>query len=223
MGRRRTGFRITVSLFCVATLGVATAAPQPAGPALPPRTHGFMLYLSQPIGGGVATGGPKFGFRLEQVRLTGNTGAPDAGNPMQHRALVGWEFGGFKASDMRLELGGRVTYDVTHGGFALQSSRAPKRASSGPSGAFNFALPSSRPLDEPAPQLHGSPEPALARAAMTGVDMADSTSRAATTADSSVHLACCVARFVRGEEHVNGGELNGLARAAHRGVRPELR
>jgi hypothetical protein len=87
-----------------------------------------MLYLSKPLGGG--TGGaalqPHFGFRIDQVRMTGNSGAPDAGDPVQRRALIGWQFNGLsgeRASGMRLELGGRVTYDMSHGGFQVQSRR----------------------------------------------------------------------------------------------------
>ena len=99
----------------------------PAGPPLAPRTHGFMLYLSQPIGGPGAGVRPRFGLRLEQVRMTGNSGAPDAGDPFQRRTLIGWQIDGrrgLQASDMKLELGGRVTYDVSHGGFGIQSGRS---------------------------------------------------------------------------------------------------
>jgi hypothetical protein len=83
-----------------------------------------MLYLSQPIGGGGSSGSmrPKFGFRIEQIHMAGNSGAPDAGDPMQHRALVGWQMDGFhgiRASDMKVELGSHMTYDVTHGAFGM--------------------------------------------------------------------------------------------------------
>ena len=131
--RRRAAFGVTGGLLCLMAATMACAAhpgpvPPLAGPALAPRTHGFMLYLSKPLGGGA--GGtalqPKFGFRIDQVRMMGNSGAPDAGDPMQRRALIGWQFNGrsgLQAADMRLELGGRVSYDVTHGGFAIQSGR----------------------------------------------------------------------------------------------------
>lgn len=130
---RQAGLPITGGLLCLlAATPVNAAHPAsfapPAGPPLAPRTHGFMLYLSQPMGGGSggATLQPKFGFRLDQVRMTGNSGAPEAGDPVQRRALISWQFSGpsgERASDMRLELGGRVTYDMTHGGIQLQSSR----------------------------------------------------------------------------------------------------
>jgi hypothetical protein len=121
-----------------ATAGVAAATPgiaaPPAGPALAPRSHGFMLYLSQPIGGGAgASLHPKFGFRIEQVRMMGNSGAPDAGDPLQHRALVGWQMDGLRglhASDGKVELGGRMTYDVTHGVFAAQLPKTSNAAAS---------------------------------------------------------------------------------------------
>jgi hypothetical protein len=130
--RRQTVFPITGGMLCLLAATVAAGAQSgsvapPAGPALAPRSHGFMLYLSQPLGGG---GGPalhpKFGLRIDQVRMTGNSGAPDAGDPLQRRSLVGWQMGGgsgVHASDVKLELGGRLTYDVTHGGFAAQLSR----------------------------------------------------------------------------------------------------
>lgn len=129
--QRQAAFPITGGVLCLIAATVAVGAQPgpvapPAGPALAPRTHGFMLYLSQPMGGG---GGaalhPKFGFRIDQVRMMGNSGAPDAGDPMQRRSLVGWQMGGggLHASDVKLELGGRLTYDVTHGGFGIQTSR----------------------------------------------------------------------------------------------------
>ena len=132
--------RIAGGLVCIAaTAGVAAAPPgivaPPAGPALAPRSHGFMLYLSQPIGGGGGALRPKFGFRIDQVRMSGNSGAPDAGDPLQHRALVGWQMDGLRgihASDMKVELGGRMTYDVTRGAFAAQLPKTSTVSSSRP-------------------------------------------------------------------------------------------
>jgi hypothetical protein len=129
--------RIVYAMLCMLVAASATAAPggfvpSSAGPPLAPRRHGFMLYLSQPLGGG--GGGalhPRFGFRIEQVRMMGNSGAPGAGDPIQHRALVGWQLeglGNLRASNMKLELGSRVTYDVTRGAFkpsASHDSQAP--------------------------------------------------------------------------------------------------
>jgi hypothetical protein len=118
-----------------------------------------MLYLSQPIGGGGGTMHPKFGFRIDQVRMAGNSGAPDAGDPLQHRALVGWQMDGLRgihASDMKVELGGRMTYDVTRGAFATQPPKTSTVSSSRQS-ALNRAdsYPESRPfsphLFEPSP------------------------------------------------------------------------
>jgi hypothetical protein len=174
---RRRGFRtagklICGGLVCIGSLTTASAGPSvvPAGPPPAPRTHGFMLYLSQPLGGGVGVGGPRFGLRIEQVRMTGNNGAPDAADPMQHRSIIGWQFGGLRASDMHLELGGRVTYDVKHGGFALQSSsRFPQPVSPRSVHVTNVALRGAKPLD-----AHAFKEHALSARAFLGGDMGES-------------------------------------------------
>ena len=137
----RAANRVASGFICIAaTAGAVVATPgiaaPLAGPALAPRTHGFMLYLSQPIGGGSgASLRPKFGFRIEQVRMMGNSGAPDAGDPFQHRALIGWQMEGLqglRASGMKLELGSRITYDVTRGAFAAQLPRSSAASASRP-------------------------------------------------------------------------------------------
>ena len=137
----RAANRVVGGFICIAATAVAVvatpgiAAPL-AGPPLAPRTHGFMLYLSQPIGGGSGAAlRPKFGFRIEQVRMMGNSGAPDAGDPFQHRALVGWQMEGLQGmhvSGMKLELGSRMTYDVTRGAFAAQLPRSSAAAAARP-------------------------------------------------------------------------------------------
>ena len=118
-----------------------------------------MLYLSQPIGGNAGAAlHPKFGFRVEQVRMMGNSGAPDAGDPLQHRALVGWQMDGLRglhASDGKVELGGRMTYDVAHGVFAAQLPKTSNAAASRPSSvgrteAATESKPFSSHLFEPA-------------------------------------------------------------------------
>jgi hypothetical protein len=138
----RAANRIAAGLVCIAaTAGVAAATPgiaaPPEGPPLAPRSHGFMLYLSQPVGGGAGAAlHPKFGFRIEQVRMMGNSGAPDAGDPLQHRALIGWQVDGLRGmhvSDGKVDLGGRMTYDVAHGVFAAQLPKTSTAAASRPS------------------------------------------------------------------------------------------
>lgn len=162
--------RIVYAVLCMLIAASATAAPggfvsSPAGPPLAPRRHGFMLYLSQPLGGG--GGGalhPKFGFRIEQVRMMGNSGAPGAGDPIQHRALIGWQLeglGNLQASNMKLELGSRVTYDVTHGAFKPSALRDSETRSPPLRAAFrsaNSTLPplASSPRDLPPAKLRTS-------------------------------------------------------------------
>lgn len=163
--QRRAEFRLTGGVVCIAAMaGVAVApvgmAAPSAGPAVAPRTHGFMLYLSQPIGdGGGAAMRPKFGFRVEQIRMAGNSGAPDAGDPMQHRALVGWQMDGLRgmhASGMKVEIGGRMTYDITQASFGMQLQRSSAAAVSRPSATNRTEAPTeSKPfsphLFEPGP------------------------------------------------------------------------
>jgi hypothetical protein len=129
---RRAAFRIIGALISLACATVGSAAPlgivpPPEGPPSAPRAHGFMLYLSQPLGGSGGTLRPKFGLRLEQVRMVGNTAAPESGDPLQHRALIGWQVEGrrdMRLSDIRVDLGNRMTYDVTRGAFGPQVSKS---------------------------------------------------------------------------------------------------
>jgi len=163
--QRRTGFRLSSGVAFIAAMAGAAVAPAalagpPTGPTPSPHTHGFMLYLSQPIGGG--GGGsmrPKFGFRIEQIHMAGNSGAPDAGDPMQHRALVGWQMDGFHgihASDMRVELGSHMTYDVTRGAFGMSrtySAFGPRPAATNRTDAATPSKPFSPRLFEPVPSV----------------------------------------------------------------------
>jgi hypothetical protein len=84
-----------------------------------------MLYMSWPVGaGGGNSKLPNLSLRVGQARLGGNSGNPSAGDPMQHRELFRMELFGRqneRALGMRLELGGRVTYDVHRGVFGLRT------------------------------------------------------------------------------------------------------
>ena len=85
-----------------------------------------MLYMSWPVGGGRASAFklPSLSVRLGQARLGGNSGNPSAGDPMQHRELFRMEVFGRQdqpSLDMRLELGGRVSYDLHRGVFGLRT------------------------------------------------------------------------------------------------------
>jgi hypothetical protein len=86
-----------------------------------------MLYMSWPLGaraGGRSSKLPNFSLRVGQARLGGNSGNPSAGDPMQHRELFRMEVFGRQdqpALGMRLELGGRVTYDIHRGVFGVRT------------------------------------------------------------------------------------------------------
>lgn len=77
---------------------------------------------------------PKFGLRLGQARMGGNNGNPLAvGDPMRHRELLRLEVSSrqdapaldMHALDMRVRFAGRVTYDINHGMFGLQTDTRP--------------------------------------------------------------------------------------------------
>jgi hypothetical protein len=123
-----------------------------------------MLYLSQPLGGGGGALHPHFGFRIEQVRMVGNSGASDAGDPVQHRALVGWQFDNLHASNMKIELGGRMTYDVNQGAFKTVNPRDSQVHIPPPRAAFRL-------VGEPPPRTSPAralPPPVKPRPAVSG-------------------------------------------------------
>jgi hypothetical protein len=194
---RQAGFRIAGELICFAA-AIATAHGSPAGPVPAPRTHGFMLYLSQPLGGGGGALRPKFGLRFEQVRMAGNTGAPDAGDPVQHRALVGFQMDGLhgaQVSNMRVEFGSHMTYDVSHGGFALQSAKAPPaaaRPAAAGEASWKTDLPESRSfearavIEERGPPAHGAFALSQMREASPGL-LRDVTAAAVATFKSRIN------------------------------------
>jgi hypothetical protein len=70
---------------------------------------------------------PSFGLRVQQVRQGGNSGDPDAGDPMQRRQWLNLQMdtrSNFGVSNMRLKFGNRVTYDLTNRRFGSPASRA---------------------------------------------------------------------------------------------------
>ena len=96
----------------------ATAGPRAAffSPGLAPRAPEVMLYFNHRIGA-VGTLRPTFGLRVQQVRQASNTGDPDGGDSMQHREWINWQMeahSNLHISALRIQLGGRLTYDVTN-------------------------------------------------------------------------------------------------------------
>ena len=108
----------------------ATPAPHVgvAGPGVAPRAPQIMLYFSHSIGSFPGATAPKFGLKVQQVRQAGNSGDPEAaGDPMQERELVNWQMqahSNLRFSDIRVQLGRRVTYDVTNRKFGSPSTRS---------------------------------------------------------------------------------------------------
>jgi hypothetical protein len=156
VGRLAT-FGVTSGLLSVVAAVVADAAPPRPGffaPGVAPRSPEIMLYVSHSIGtgaGGVPTR-PTFGLRVQQVRQASNSGDPEAGDSMQHRELLNWQMeahSNLHISAMRVNLGNRLTYDVTAHRFGSPSARS----------AMQIGLPTLRNAPLSAPQ----PRPALAR------------------------------------------------------------
>lgn len=120
----RAAFRLGTGLICVLAAATVAATP-PVGPASAPQSPEVMLYMTVPIGGGSqGMKLPGLSLRVGQARLGGNSGNPASGDPMQHRELFRVEmFGRQRQSspDMRLELGGRMTYDLKRGVFGMRT------------------------------------------------------------------------------------------------------
>jgi len=120
---------------------VAALATPPVGPAPLPQSPEVMLYMSWPVGHGgrAAFKLPNLSLRLGQARMGANSGNPIAGDPMQHRELLRMEVFGRQdqqSSGLRLELGGRVSYDLHRGVFGVRTD-SWRRPSAVPGGTSN--------------------------------------------------------------------------------------
>jgi hypothetical protein len=128
---RLGAFGVGTGLLWIAAAVAVDAAPRAGyfAPGVAPRSPEIMLYFNHAIGAGAGGGSmrPTFGLRVQQVRQAANSGDPDAGESMQHRELVNWQMeahSNLHISDLRVKLGNRVTYDVTHHQFGSPSSRS---------------------------------------------------------------------------------------------------
>jgi hypothetical protein len=145
----RAAFRSGAGLICLFAATVAGGGP-PIGPAPTPQSPEVMLYMSWPIGAGGPVGRlPGLSLRVGQARLGANSGNPSAGDPMQHRELFRVEVFGRPAGtapDMRLELGGRMTYDLQRGVFGLHADgwKRPSIVPAGPPTATAIQFQSAR-------------------------------------------------------------------------------
>jgi hypothetical protein len=121
-------YGVTSGLLCIAAAIATNAAPRENyfSPGLAPRSPQIMLYLSHSIGAG-SGGRPTFGLKIDQLRQTSNLGDPDGGDAMQHRELVNWQMeahSNLHIADLRMQLGHRVTYDLTNRSFGSPATRA---------------------------------------------------------------------------------------------------
>ena len=119
--------------------------------------------MTVPLGGGSqGIKLPSFSLRVGQARMGGNSGNPAAGDPMQHRELFRLEVLARRTDstpDMRLELGGRMTYDLKRGMFGLRTD-SWKRPTVMPAETHS-TLPVMSALHERIPRLSPSLHPAI--------------------------------------------------------------
>ena len=158
----RAAFRSGAGVSCLFAAAGAIATP-PMGPACAPQSPEVMLYISRPIGGD--SGGfrlPNLSLRFGQARMGANSGNPTAGDPLQHRELFRVEISGPQSGhtlDMHVGLGGRVSYDLKRGVFALRadgwkrpSAAQPVTSSWSPARVrISAALEADRPDSKPGP------------------------------------------------------------------------
>jgi hypothetical protein len=149
-----------MGMACIAC--IACAAPRAGffGPGVVPQAPEVMLYFSHAIGGGPLAGGashPTFGLRLQQVRQGANNADPESGDAMHRRELLNWQMEArpdFHLGDMRVQLGRRVTYDITNARFG-----SPRHLP-----AMHIGMPSFR---------NGLPPPLTGSGARTGIAFAN--------------------------------------------------
>jgi hypothetical protein len=130
VSRLAAAYRAITALMSLAPAIALCAGPGFGGPGIAPRSPEVMLYISHTVGGGPggASARPSFGLRVQQVRQGGNTGDPEAGDPMQRRQWVNLQMdarSNFAISNMRLKFGNRVTYDVTNRRFGSPRTAIP--------------------------------------------------------------------------------------------------
>jgi hypothetical protein len=103
-----------ISMGAACAGNVVSTAPASGGPQI-------MLYLSQSLWGGGSSSLPRFGLRIGTLRSPATRAQLTVEPPMQ-RELIDLQF--FAHSDVRLEFGKRVVWNITRGAFGPRSSQA---------------------------------------------------------------------------------------------------
>lgn len=101
----------SIRAFCAGN--IVTAAPVSCGPQ-------FMLYVTLPLGSRGSSSLPRYGLRIGEFRKRPTTTQLVAVAPVQ-RELIDLRI---VASDVRVEFGRRLIWDVPRGGFGPQSTLA---------------------------------------------------------------------------------------------------
>jgi len=113
--------------------GLLTAATASAAPAMGPTPEHpapeITLYFSVPLGN--ADRGsprpPQIRLGLGEIQVAGNLANPNAGDPIRRREWLRFDLSPRRAEparDLRLTLGGRMTYDLNRGVFGWRSGRS---------------------------------------------------------------------------------------------------
>lgn len=125
--RTHTALPLEAGLAGLLTAATASGAPA-MGPTPEHQSPEVTLYFSIPIGireSGVPS--PKIGLGFGEVQVAGNLGNPATGDPIRRRELLRFEVAPRRAEparELRLTLGGRMTYDLSRGVFGWRNGRA---------------------------------------------------------------------------------------------------
>jgi hypothetical protein len=125
--RTHTALRVEAGLAGLLTAAAASGAPA-MGPTPERQAPEVTLYFAVPVGMR-RSGAPlaKLGIGLGQVQAAGNLGNPAGGDAIRRRELLTFDVSprrAFAAPEMRVTVGGRMTYDLNREVFGWRKGRA---------------------------------------------------------------------------------------------------
>src|ERR1700689_2168296 len=123
MARSAVNGLVSLMTLAAASLPVITSAGPGNGVEAVPSAHGpqIMLYLNAPLGSNGGGSLHWFGLKIEQLR-TPPTSPQLSATPIEHSPLVDLQLPAH--SDLRVEFGRRLVWDIKRGTLAPRSSSA---------------------------------------------------------------------------------------------------